>query len=119
MSEERIRESRADIGAVLRTVEELWRLNGYECLIEFSESWPRGLVATISAGDGEREYLLSSEACSDVWEALKRLPKGGSTRCVVLPRHLLGSAHECLRNHGFLLQGWWVCDGSVGSLEVA
>ena len=100
-----------------------WSNCGAGSITESSTALPDGLVAAISIGSASCvELLVSPDAKSSTWSALVSWPKvGGLERRALVPRHLLGAAHEKLRKAEFELQGWWH-DGTevvFGAFEVA
>lgn len=57
----------------------------------------------------------------DVWNVLAAKASDEWQLCVSVPLALMGTAHECLSDHGFRLQGWWLQGDRVafGGLEIA
>lgn len=113
----------ADASEVIDAACRAWRVNGAECRIGDSPETVPGLVAALAV-DRDRciEFVVGTEAGQQVWDALTRWPRPESWRvCVLVPKRLLGQAHEHLRDGDFELQGWWVESGGVsfGTVEIA
>lgn len=111
------------IQRVLQAAIDAWLFAGAECRILAAPDDRSGIVAClIPLPFRQIEILVNYLAAADTWRALTEWPHDRDcTMRALVPRHLLGQAHENLRDEGFELQGWWLEDGNVAfsSAEIA
>lgn len=108
---------------VLQAAVQAWASNGEPCEVHRPELNAPGLVAALAATESRRiELLIDDAADESLWPVLLSWPRSESwSVCALVPRPLLGAAHDHLRDGNLELQGWQVADGQVefGRVELA
>lgn len=100
-----------------------WRLVGENCSILERNHVDLGLYAALAAGTCKRlEFVVGATVQAGGWEIMRSWPRAKDWRhCALVPRSLMGAAHEQLDQGGFELQAWWLEGDRVafGNVEVA
>lgn len=106
---------------VVAAAKRAWEIHGERVALRETSVNGHIRLASLAVPISRRvEYVVECDD-PDVWNVLAAKASDEWQLCVLVPLALMGAAHECLSDHGFRLQGWWLQGDRVafGGLEIA